>query len=69
MNLIYKILFVLLLILGIILRFTDLRVPFRTPDEITYTTQAKKIAQGRETIKSLICEYNKNKELWLYPFL
>ena len=57
-----------LLLTGIILRFNDLDVKGRSPDEGIYTRQAIIVAQdGVEGTRRLIDEYNADKRLWIYP--
>ena len=56
------------LLTGIILRFSDLDIKVRSPDEGVYTKQAIIVAQtGIEGTRQLIGEYNADKRLWIYP--
>lgn len=56
------------LLTGIILRFSDLDIKGRSPDEGIYTNQAIVVAQnGIEGTRQLISEYNADKRLWIYP--
>lgn len=57
-----------LLLTGIVLRFRDLDVKGRSPDEGVYTSQAIIVAkEGIEGTRRLIGEYNADKKLWIYP--
>ena len=57
-----------LLLIGINLRFSDLDINGRSPDESMYTSQAVIVAQeGIEGSRRLIGEYNADKRLWIYP--
>ncbi len=57
-----------LLLTGIVLRFNDLDVKGRSPDEGIYTSQAIIVAQdGIEGTRRLIGEYNADKQSWIYP--
>jgi hypothetical protein len=57
-----------LLLTGIVLRFSDLDIKGRSPDEGVYTSQAIIVAHdGIEGTRRLIGEYNANKQLWIYP--
>jgi len=66
---IFAISFLFVFAIGVMLRINNLNnVSTRSPDEKIYTFQAKAIAQnGIGAIKSLVQEYNSNKELWFYP--
>jgi len=57
-----------LLLTGIVLRFSDLNIRGRSPDEGIYTSQAIIVAQdGIEGTRRLIGEYNADKQSWIYP--
>jgi hypothetical protein len=57
-----------LLLTGIILRFSNLDIKYRSPDEGIYTMQAAIVAQdGIEGTRRLLVEYNADKRLWVYP--
>lgn len=57
-----------LLLTGIVLRFNDLDIKGRSPDEGIYTSQAIIVAQdGIEGTRRLIGEYNADKRSWIYP--
>ncbi len=58
----------LLLAAGIILRFSNLDIKARSPDEVVYTAQAMIVAQdGIYGARRMVDEYNANKQLWIYP--
>ncbi len=68
-KIIIPILLISIFTLGIFLRIHHLKtVVTRTPDENTYTYQARVIAsEGPEGIKLLLHEHRNNKKLWVYP--
>jgi hypothetical protein len=55
-------------LLGIALRLTDLDVATRTPDELVYTLDATRIAQGGVAAeRALVAQYDASASMWVYP--